>query len=42
MAFLAEPVRAKRQELGVWVIGFLVIFTFLAYLMKREYWRDVH
>jgi ubiquinol-cytochrome c reductase cytochrome c1 subunit len=42
MAFMAEPVRAKRQEIGVWVIGFLVIFTGLAYLMKREYWRDIH
>lgn len=42
MAYLAEPVRAKRQEIGMWVIGFLVIFTGLAYLMKREYWRDIH
>jgi len=42
MAFMAEPVRAKRQELGVWVIGFLLVFTILAYFMKREYWRDVH
>lgn len=42
MTFLGEPVRAKRHQMGVWVIGFLVIFTFLAYLMKREYWRDIH
>jgi ubiquinol-cytochrome c reductase cytochrome c1 subunit len=42
MAFMAEPVRAKRQEIGVWVIGFLVVFTILAYFLKREYWRDVH
>jgi len=42
MAFMAEPVRAKRQEIGVWVIGFLVVFTVLAYLLKREYWRDIH
>lgn len=42
MAFMAEPVRAERQEMGVWVIGFLVIFTTLAYFLKREYWRDIH
>ena len=42
MAFMAEPVRAKRQEMGVWVIGFLIVFTTLAYLLKREYWRDIH
>jgi len=42
MAWMAEPVRAERQRLGFWVIGFLIVFTGLAYLMKREYWRDVH
>ncbi len=42
MAFMAEPMRAKRQEIGMWVIGFLLIFTVLAYFMKREYWRDIH
>ena len=42
MAYMAEPVREQRQRLGFWVIGFLIIFTAVAYLLKREYWRDVH
>jgi ubiquinol-cytochrome c reductase cytochrome c1 subunit len=26
----------------VWVVLFLAAFTLLAYLLKKEYWRDVH
>jgi ubiquinol-cytochrome c reductase cytochrome c1 subunit len=42
MAYAAEPIRAYRESLGVWVILFLLGFTGLAYLLKREYWKDVH
>jgi ubiquinol-cytochrome c reductase cytochrome c1 subunit len=40
--YAAEPAKAKRQALGIWVTLFLVLFTVLAWLLKREYWRDVH
>lgn len=40
--YAAEPAKARRQALGVWVTLFLVLFTVLAWLLKREYWRDVH
>jgi len=26
----------------VWVILFLALLTFLLYLLKKEYWKDVH
>lgn len=42
MAYLAEPAALVRTKIGGWVILFLVIFTFLAWLLKKEYWRDVH
>tara|TARA_R110001599_G_scaffold127379_8_gene300739 strand:- start:3986 stop:4771 length:786 start_codon:yes stop_codon:yes gene_type:complete len=42
MAYAAEPGRLERQQLGVKVMLFLLVFTFLAYLLKKEYWRDVH
>ncbi len=42
LAYAAEPIRAERERMGVWVILFLVVFTGLAYLLKREYWKDVH
>jgi ubiquinol-cytochrome c reductase cytochrome c1 subunit len=35
-------VRAERQRLGVRVMLFLLVFLVLAYLLKKEYWRDVH
>ncbi len=40
--YVGEPAELKRKGVGVWVILFLVIFTFVAYLLKAEYWRDVH
>jgi len=42
MAFIGEPIAEERKEMGVWVILFLTFFTVLAYLMKKEWWKDVH
>ena len=41
LEYAGEPAALKRQSLGVWVILFLVLLTVLAYLLKREYWKDV-
>src|SRR5271166_6987858 len=40
--YAAEPVKAKRQSLGFYVTAFLLVFWVLAYLLKKEYWKDVH
>ncbi|KFN51147.1 cytochrome c1 [Arenimonas composti] len=42
LEYVAEPAGIKRTSTGVWVVLFLAFFTFLAYLLKLEYWRDVH
>jgi len=42
LAYLAEPAQLKRTSLGVYSITFLIILMMLAYLLKKEYWRDVH
>ncbi len=42
LEYVGEPAALQRKSIGVWVILFLVLFTFLAYLLKVEYWRDVH
>lgn len=42
LVYTGEPVILKRQQLGVWVLLFLAVFTFFAWLLKREYWKDVH
>jgi ubiquinol-cytochrome c reductase cytochrome c1 subunit len=40
--YAGEPVKAKRQSMGVFVTLFLVVGFVFAYLLKREYWKDVH
>jgi len=40
--YVGEPAQVHRRALGVWVVLFLLLFTGLAYLLKREYWKDVH
>ncbi|WP_348819399.1 cytochrome c1 [Fontimonas sp. SYSU GA230001] len=42
MVYAAEPGRADRVSTGIKVMLFLVLFTVLAYMLKREYWKDVH
>ena len=42
LEYAGEPAALKRQSMGVWVVLFLAFFTFLAWLLKKEYWRDVH
>jgi ubiquinol-cytochrome c reductase cytochrome c1 subunit len=42
LEYAAEPAALQRESMGVWVLLFLAGFTFLAYLLKHEYWKDVH
>ena len=40
--YIGEPMQLERRALGVRVIGFLLIFLVIAFMLKREVWRDVH
>lgn len=40
--YAGEPVKAKRESLGVFVVLFLLVGFVFAYLLKKEYWKDVH
>jgi ubiquinol-cytochrome c reductase cytochrome c1 subunit len=42
LEYTAEPAVLQRQSVGVWVLLFLAGLTFLLYLLKHEYWKDVH
>ena len=42
MDYAAEPGRAGRLSLGVKVILYLLLLTVLTYLLKKEFWKDVH
>jgi ubiquinol-cytochrome c reductase cytochrome c1 subunit len=41
LEYVAEPHKAQRTSLGVWVILFLLMFTVFAYFLYKEYWKDV-
>ena len=40
--YTGEPAKLVRYSLGVKVILFLIILLIPAYLMKKEFWKDVH
>ena len=42
LEYAGEPAALKRHSIGVWTVLFLAFFAFLAMLLKKEYWRDVH
>lgn len=42
LTYAGEPAALQRTRVGVWVILYLALFTFLAFLLKHEYWKDVH
>jgi len=42
MVYMGEPVQLERRSMGVYVLIFLFVFAIVAYMMKKEYWKDVH
>ncbi|HUT40760.1 MAG TPA: cytochrome c1 [Gammaproteobacteria bacterium] len=40
--YMGEPAKHERRALGVKVIMFLLLLLAVAYLMKRDYWKDIH
>ena len=42
LAYLSEPIATHRQQMGISVILFLFFLLGLCYLLKREYWKDIH
>lgn len=42
LAYTGEPIQLKRQQLGIYVLIFLFFFFIVAYMLKKEYWKDIH
>ena len=42
LSYAGEPIQLERQRIGVWVVLFLILATVVFYLLKKEYWKDVH
>ncbi|TCK17849.1 ubiquinol-cytochrome c reductase cytochrome c1 subunit [Thiogranum longum] len=42
LAYMAEPIKLERQALGIKVLLFLFVLFIITYLLKKEYWKDIH
>lgn len=42
LVYVGEPIQLERQQMGKYVLFFILMFIVLAYLLKKEYWKDVH
>ncbi len=42
LAYVGEPIQLERQRIGIWVILFLGLAFVVFYLLKKEFWKDVH
>jgi ubiquinol-cytochrome c reductase cytochrome c1 subunit len=40
--YVGEPAQVDRVFIGIWVVLFLVLLTWLSLLLKNEYWKDLH
>lgn len=41
LAYMGEPARTSRVQIGILVMFFLVLFFVLALMLKKEFWKDV-
>jgi ubiquinol-cytochrome c reductase cytochrome c1 subunit len=42
LVYVGEPVQLERERIGKYVLFFLLMFLVIAYLLKKEYWKDIH
>jgi len=42
LQYASEPAAMQRTAMGAWVLIYLALFTFIALILKKEYWKDVH
>jgi cytochrome c1 len=42
LSYIGEPAANDRKRIGALVLFALVIVFIFAYMLKKEYWKDVH
>lgn len=43
LVYLGEPAQLQRKKVGFWVLFYLILILLpVSYLLKKEYWRDIH
>ncbi|MCH2454165.1 MAG: cytochrome c1 [Idiomarina sp.] len=41
LVYMGEPMLLEQRRIGWFVFGFLLIFTLLAWFLKKEFWKDL-
>ena len=41
LAYISEPIRADRRQIGTWVLIYLLVFLIIARMLKKQIWKDV-
>lgn len=41
ISWMSDPTKEERQKLGYFALAFMLLLTFLAYMLKKEYWKDI-
>ena len=42
LCYISDPTQTERKEIGVWALVLVGIFAVFSFLLRREYWKDVH
>ncbi|MDZ4153730.1 cytochrome c1 [Methylicorpusculum sp.] len=42
LVYVGEPVKLERERMGKYVLFFIFMIFILSYLLKKEYWKDLH
>ncbi len=42
LVYMGEPMQVERQSIGLWALLFLALFFVPAYMLNREFWKEIH
>lgn len=42
LVYTGEPSRLQSESIGRWVLVFIAVMFIFVYLLKKDYWREVH
>ncbi len=42
LVYVGEPAQIQRKSVGVVVILYLLVLLVIVYMLKQEYWKDIH
>ena len=42
LVYVGEPAQIQRRNIGVMVIFYLIVLLVIVYMLKKEFWKDIH